>query len=118
MHDRGRMEVYLNLCELVLMTLMRRQLRPKANPHATPTTRRNFLRHRHFLQQSRVFRSMVVNLQAKAEIVYQKEKEAKERHQAIMVIGRRTSFGPPSPGRCASCVWHCTRVFIKALRVG
>lgn len=40
---------------------------------------------------------MAVNLQEKAEIVFQKEKEAKERQQALNMTGRRTSLA--SPGR-------------------
>ncbi|RUO95765.1 vesicle coat protein [Jimgerdemannia flammicorona] len=43
------------------------------------------------------FRSMAMNLQEKAEMIYQREKEAKERQQALVMTGRRTSFGP-SPG--------------------
>ncbi|RUS16305.1 vesicle coat protein [Jimgerdemannia flammicorona] len=46
----------------------------------------------------RAFRSIAMNLQEKADIIFMKEKEAKERQQAMMMSGRRTSFAPTSPG--------------------
>jgi hypothetical protein len=49
----------------------------------------------------RVFRSTALNLQEKAEAVYQREREYRERHPPSLSAGgtRRSSFAPTSPGR-------------------
>jgi hypothetical protein len=49
----------------------------------------------------RVFRSTALNLQEKAEAVYQREREYRERHPQSLSAGgtRRSSFAPTSPGR-------------------
>ncbi|KAI8577376.1 hypothetical protein K450DRAFT_252172 [Umbelopsis ramanniana AG] len=49
---------------------------------------------------NRVFRSTALNLQEKAEAVYQREREFRERHPPSLSAGsnRRSSFAPTSPG--------------------
>lgn len=47
-----------------------------------------------------MFRSTALNLQEKAEAVYQREREFRERHPPSLSAGsnRRSSFAPTSPG--------------------
>jgi hypothetical protein len=70
----------------------------------TPQTTLNFFlsfENCQFFFFLRVFRSTALNLQEKAEAVYQREREYRERHPQSLSAGgtRRSSFAPTSPGR-------------------